>query len=401
MLPFAIIGRVSTEDYFSCDVPINNKPCGECADCKELKEVEDILTINHYHKALVYNNYDYLDPKFKELLSKEPIFELRMLHNNSCQLKCKHCFYGFEETKSPILAKEKLYSAIKEAAELGISNIHFSGKEPLFDDEILWYANKIKEDNLPLTFDIVTNGINVPKYAKELKDCNIKCIHLSVDDVMSSNGVRKIKGVTEKALESCCKEGIDVDIYIDLHENNFNKVSSIIKFLAERYSCVKSFYVRTIRSIGNAINIPLLDYMCILTTVEQVKECAKLYPTKSFIMSLGIEYEQVIFGYEDSDILQTMFTNLDNHFTDCYFDNLRFILEDCCKRYACQVTLTPDGYLLGCTSEVASEDYDKLSVGNIKDHPLKELIDLGKKTITPYCNDNLCDGCKKCSFLLK
>lgn len=42
LLPFAE-GFVYPGDYFSCDNPIDGKPCGTCIDCEALKEVEKYL----------------------------------------------------------------------------------------------------------------------------------------------------------------------------------------------------------------------------------------------------------------------------------------------------------------------------------------------------------------------
>jgi len=399
LIYFANKCGVEIGDYFSCDTPVNGKPCGKCADCQDLEYIEGILKVDHHHKALVKSGYDYNNPVFISLLANQKIEEVRLLINNLCQLRCKHCFYGFEETKSPVLSKEELYNVILQAEKLGVSNIHFSGKEPMFNDDILWYAHKIKEDNLSITFDIVTNGITIPKYAKELKECGLKKFYLSVDDVMLTNGVRSVQGVTDKALTVCDKLGIDVEIFIDLHSNNYDKVSSIISYLVWRYSCVKSFYIRTIRSIGNAEFLPLLSKENLIEVYKQVLDTAKKFTDVNFSFNIGIEYESVLFEGEDNEI-SSMLDVLDFTFNYYVLDNFVLFLEDCCSRYANQVTVTPDGYLLGCASEVSSENYDQLSVGNIRDHSLEYLIKKGKNEITTTCNSKMCgEECKKCSFL--
>lgn len=400
LIYFANKCDVKIGDYFSCDTPVNGKPCGKCADCEDLKYIEEVLVIDHPHKALVKSGYNYDDPAFTELLASQKIEEVRLLINNLCQLKCKHCFYGFEETKAPVLTKEELYDVILQAEKLGVSNIHFSGKEPMFNDDILWYAHKMKEDNLSLTFDIVTNGITIPKYAEELKECGLKKFYLSVDDIMNTNGVRSVQGVTDKALTACDKFGIDVEIFIDLHENNYSKVSEIISHLVWRYECVKSFYVRTIRSIGSASSMPLLPKDHLVEVYKQLLDSSKEFTDIKFSLNIGIEYESVLYNGEYDEITD-MLDILDNTFSTYVTDNFYILLEDCCSRYANQITVTPDGYVLGCASEVSVADYDQLSVGNVKDHSLDYLIKKGKKEITHTCNSKMKNGCKKCSFLLK
>lgn len=391
--------RVEVGDYFSCDTPKDGKPCGECADCQDLAHIEKVLEIDHPHKVLVRNGYDYNDPVFIDLLANQKVTEVRLLINNLCQLKCKHCFYGFEDTKAPVLSKEKLYDVILQAEKLGVSNVHFSGKEPMFNDDILWYAHKIKEDNLSITFDIVTNGITIPKYAKELKECGLKKFYLSVDDVCNTNGVRSVQGVTDKALSVCSNLGIDVEIFIDLHSNNYNKIKDIVSYLVNEYGCVKSFYIRTIRNIGSASDMPLLSKSALEEVYHQVLEVSDIYKNIAFTLSLGIEYESVLFDGNDSEIIR-MLDIVDNLFVSNITDNFSLYLEDCCGRYSNQVTVTPDGYLLGCASEVSSENYDSLSIGNIREHSLEFLIRKGKNEITRTCNTKMCGDCKKCSFLL-
>lgn len=390
---------INKTDYFTCDAPVEGKPCGECGDCKALEFINDILKIDFPHKALVVSGYDYSDPTFIDLLVNQKITEVRLLINNLCQLKCKHCFYGFEDTKAPVLSKEELYDVILQADKLGIENIHFSGKEPLYNDDILWYAHKMKEDNLSITFDLVTNGINIPKYAEELRDCGLKKFYLSVDDIMHTNGVRSVQGVTDKALKVCSDLGITVEIFIDLHSNNYNKVFDIISYLVDNYSCVKSFYIRTIRNIGSAENMTMLSKDNLLETYKQVSSASEKYTSIEFSLNISIEYEKVLYDGTLNEIAD-MLDILDYSFMCNVTENFMLILEDSCSRYSTQITVTPDGYVLGCASEVSSADYDKLSVGNVKDLSLESLIQKGKNEITPTCNENMCFGCKKCSFLL-
>lgn len=393
LLPIAISNNITKTDYFSCDVPKDKNPCGCCDDCNELKDIEEIMKIDAPFKAFYQSGFNYLDPEFKRLLKQEKITEIRALINNRCQLKCKHCFYGFDEMKDSPLTREEYYKVLKEAVmECHIENIHFSGKEPLFNDDIIWYANRIKEDNLPCTFNIVTNGINVPKYAKQLKDCGIERIFLSVDDVCESNGVRNIKGVSQKALSSCEENDIPVEIFIDLHHNNFNKLNEIISYLLGHYSCIHQFFVRTIRSIGNAENQSLIDGDALTIAFNQLKESSEKYTSINFILNIGIEYSNIM-----NDDLFEVLNLMDSLYTYNYYSNFVFSLESYCGRYENTITLTPDGYILGCASEVASKDYDKISVGNVRDYSVKELIQKGKD-ILENCNDCYSCGNLECNI---
>lgn len=395
---YAIKYGVEPKSYFSCDTPVNGEPCGNCADCEALKDIEDRLTINHPHKALVKSGYDYKDPTFLRLLKEQPLEEVRLLINNSCQLKCKHCFYGFEDTVSPLLTKEELYDVILQAEKMGVDNIHFSGKEPMFNDDILWYAHKMKEDNLNITFDIVTNGITIPKYAKELKECGLKKFYLSVDNILNIEGVRSVTNVVDKALEVCSEEDIEVEIFIDLHHNNYDMITAIVDYLT-RYSCVHSVFIRTIKTIGNATNFTPLSARQLNVAHKQVVKCAEKYDDIFFTLNMGIECESVLYTQGGTELLDMVELG-DRLYTDMVFPNYSLYLEDYCSRYANQVTVTPDGYVLGCASEVSDPHYDKLSAGNIKEDTLLNIRNKGLNSITQHCNEKFCGTlCKKCSFL--
>lgn len=396
LLGLAIPALILPTDYFSCDVP-NEKgePCGECLDCKSLEDINITLTVDHPMKAFYRSGYDFSNEEFKKLLSEVKPTEVRALINNDCQLKCKHCFYGFDGMKGDALPKEDYYNVLKEFVLYhGIENIHFSGKEPLFNDGILYYANRIKEDNLPCTFDLVTNGINVPKYVGKLKELGIQKIFLSVDDVFGTNGVRSVHNITHKALRACEEANVEVEVFIDLHKNNFNRLKDIIGYLETNFSIQKNYFIRTIRSIGNATNQKLLTGAELDIVWSDLIDISALYTDKQFVFSISIEYLDFLRNtrlIEDID-------NCENLYTPYYTKNLIVLLEEYCERYN-TYTLTPDGYLLGCASEVALNNYDEVSVGNVKDTPLNVLIERGKQ-VAYSCNDHfigqkLCCSCNK------
>lgn len=399
LLSLAISNGVFPDDYFSCDTPKENgEPCGECFDCLSLKDIEDSLKLDHPMKAFYQGGYKFDNEVFKTLLADQKPTEVRALINNECQLKCSHCFYGFEKMKREQLSKEEYYSVLKDfVLNYGIQNIHFSGKEPLFDDTLLWYAEQIKKDNLPCTFNLVTNGINVPKYAERLKELGIERIYLSVDDVLDTNGVRSVHHTTDKALEVCKSLGIKIEVFIDLHYHNFNRLSEIIGYIEENY-CVQSYHIRTIRSIGKATDQKLLTGKELDIVWNDLKEIAEKYEEKSFALSISNEYVNELQGtnlLNDIDLCESLYT-------DCFTENLCLMLEEYCSRYSVSYTLTPDGFLLGCASEVSLPDYDKYSVGNVKDTSLKELVRRGNE-ISYSCNDCYIGNkiCCSCNYLKK
>lgn len=397
LVTYAVQSKMEITDFFSCDTPDENgNPCGKCCDCKIVEDIKSILKVDTPIKALIHAGYNFGDEKFKRLLSEQPIEEVRALINNDCQMQCEHCFYGFDNMKGKALSREQYYSVLKDfVLNHGVKNIHFSGKEPLFDDSIVWYAEQIHKDKLPCTFNLVTNGINIPKYIDDLKKYGVEHIALSVDDVLDTNGVRSVHGVTDKALKACNKAGVKVEVFIDLHENNYDKVDEIVNFLNRKY-LVNKFFFRTIRNIGHAEKS---DSLVALTGKQLddawtlVKGCAKQYQKKEFEFTISIEYLPEIQGttlMQDIDACESTYS--------CQFtSNCSLMVEEFCHRYSGTYTLTPDGYLLGCASEVSCPNYDEVSIGNVKDLLLIELIERGKEEAY-RCNDHyLKENCLECS----
>lgn len=380
LIPIATQCGIMPGEYFSCDKPHKNyfkhkwERCGECLDCLALDSVDKVLKVDAPFKALFQSQYDYENEKFISLLHdyRPNGREVRALINNQCQLKCKHCFYGFENMTEEQVDFDTYYNALKElVTKHGFTSIHFSGKEPLFDDQIVRYARKIKEDNLPCVFSVVTNGINVPKYIKDLKECGIEKVFLSADDVCSTNGVRTNTGTTIKAIKACQEEDVPVEVFIDLHKNNYDKVSVIIESLEEWG--VHNIYVRTIRSIGNAKDQDRLTGEDLWTAFKQIEECADKYPTSLFRLSMSGEYFIDVFDHEK---LSEVILYEDSLYTTHETENFSVTLERFCERYI-DITLTPDGYVLGCASEVARPDYATISAGNIKRDTLTQILDRG------------------------
>jgi 7-cyano-7-deazaguanine synthase len=378
LIQLGYVYGVEIGSYHSCDVPVDGKPCGKCLDCESLSGVEDYYSQNTPAKVWG-KTFDPFNPQFEKLIKDSSIVEARLLINNSCQLNCTHCFYGFEEQVSPDLSVPEMNNVINECVkDLGVKNFHFSGKEPLYDDKIFSYTDHISANHPGVTFDVVTNGVNVPMFASRLKKAGFSKVALSIDDLIVYDGLRKVDDITEKALESLNAEGIPVEIFIDLHKNNYRAIGQIIDYLLSYYS-VDTFLIRTIVPEGKAKEIePLtLDELSeVLTIVRDSK-----YSNNNIVLSLGIEYTYRILNSNRPEL------SLFNAVCDV-IDFANTQLEDWlvlfpkmyCGRFESQVTITSDGYVLGCGSDVCYQNYNEIAEGNFLNNSLAYLVEKGKET---------------------
>ena len=65
-------------------------------------------------------------------------------------------------------------------------------------------------------------------------------------------------------------------------------------------------------------------------------------------------------------------------------DNLIMNAEFTCSAYSPTITVTPDGYVTGCTAGLASTNYHICSAGNIRNNDLEALIKLGREGILSW-----------------
>lgn len=392
--------KIQPEDVFTCNYPNNGKPCGECVDCKVVQEIFRMVKPQCAVHSYLENKNISKNSEFQDFVKNSPIEEIRVMHNNSCQLKCRHCYYGFSEMKSDPLTREEMTKVLEDSWNLGIKSFHFSGKEPLFDEEVFWYINYIRQHFFGAKISIVSNGINVPKYIESLKKYDLEKLSLSVDDIYESNGVRKVSSVSEKALSALQNTDIPVEIFVDLHKNNFSMVYNILKYLYEKFG-VFTFYLRTIVTLPNNKDeeVIKLSVIELENVIRQLKNFGESYPDTHTTLVVTRSYSAKISEEHDTNLeIVRLYKNQEEYHTISFLDNVDVYFEFYCGRYENQITITPDGYILGCPSELSC-DYTKLAVGNVREYSLKDLVVKGKEKML---SDNILmqkNFCKDCWVL--
>ena len=369
----AFVYEIKEGDFFSCDNPVDGNPCGECPDCKLIKDMLSGKFSLSIHRFL--ETWDVSDPVFQRLFIACPVNEIRIHNNNKCQLRCKHCYYGYSDLYGKELTEDEYRNLFKQAKELGISAFHFSGKEPLYDDSVFDLIQVLREEYPESQVSFVTNGINVPKFIDKLVAVEPQKVCLSVDEILNTNGVRSVHNVSEKALAALRNAGIPIEVFIDLHQNNIKKISDIVGLIHKSYGVTK-FYVRTIVPIGSAKDMPLLSVTQLNTVYKNLKRFCKKNPDVNIQLRLGIDYVYSVLNHnvEISHALKDIYLG-----DSIDVPNLFIWGELYCGKYESQITITTDGYVQGCASESCFSDYCAHSVGNIREHSLSELIQLGKQ----------------------
>lgn len=384
---------IKPEDFFSCNTPIDGKPCGQCADCKAIEYITKYYLEDNYPRQIITRNDFNPTPEYRTAYENYTLEEVRMLINNQCNTQCEHCFYGFKDMVGEPLSIDEWKQVISEAAEINPNmNFHFSGKEPLFDDKIFILADYIDELNskfgTKLTYDMVTNGINVQKYLSDIWSRNFTRVALSVD----YEGCTRSFGGTEDVIRTLVSESIPVHCFIVAHNDNISEVCSMVHNL---YGLgVKNFFIKDVINIGHGTGMKLLttsQYSALYDELvnefsfdNDFKDLEIIYYVK------GRHFWKLHDGYDSrlSEDLETWRTSGDESFYDG-----RFILrpEYTCSRYLSQISVTPDGYVLGCGTELANPKYPEFSSGRLfNDGDLKTLLNKGRKSALSSIEKSVC-----------
>ncbi|MFY9114933.1 MAG: GTP 3',8-cyclase MoaA [Dethiobacteria bacterium] len=148
---------------------------------------------------------------------------LRISVTDRCNLRCVYCMGpdGVEPlSHHDILSYEEILKVVRAAAKLGISKIRITGGEPLVRKNLPYLVKEINGISGIEDLALTTNGIFLPKYARELKKAGLNRVNISLD-TLDPGLFRKITrgGNIEQALK-----GIEAAIHHGLEPVKINTV---------------------------------------------------------------------------------------------------------------------------------------------------------------------------------
>ena len=191
---------------------------------------------------------------------KRKIDYLRVSVTDRCDLRCTYCM-AEDVTFLPrqeVLSIEEIIKLISIFNELGVTKFRLTGGEPLVRKNIISvieYLNSLKNQNKIKEHTLTTNGTNLSKYAKILKDNGVNRINVSLDS-LDPQKYREITkhGDIQKVIdgiESCIELDIKVKINTVLTQNfNDEEVFDIIRWVQKKRCDISLIEVMPIGSIG-------------------------------------------------------------------------------------------------------------------------------------------------------
>ncbi len=122
---------------------------------------------------------------------------------NKCQCRCRHCSLPDVVTKEPELSVEELQQVVQQSLELGVTNITFTGGEPLLHHDLEQVIATVPEDKaVSLVF---TNALELTRERiRSLKRAGLYGIQVSVDspDPEEHDAWRGIPGLFDKVRQA-------------------------------------------------------------------------------------------------------------------------------------------------------------------------------------------------------
>lgn len=109
---------------------------------------------------------------------------LRISLTDKCNLRCRYCMPEEGVCKRDhreMMTEEELVTAVNVAASLGITKIRLTGGEPLVKRNIVSICRKVAAVEGVKELCLTTNGILLPKLAKELREAGVSRLNLSLD----------------------------------------------------------------------------------------------------------------------------------------------------------------------------------------------------------------------------
>lgn len=148
---------------------------------------------------------------------------LRISVTDRCNFRCVYCMpaEGFPLKKhEDILSYDEIVDVVKFGAKNGIKKIRITGGEPLVRKDLPELIRMISNVEGIEDIGMTTNGVLLPKYAKELKAAGLSRVNISLDTL----DAEKFKKITRLGNLDDVLLGIDAALEAELSPVKINFV---------------------------------------------------------------------------------------------------------------------------------------------------------------------------------
>jgi cyclic pyranopterin phosphate synthase len=167
---------------------------------------------------------------------------VRLSVTDRCDLRCVYCMSEKMTflPRSQLLTLEEMARLARCFGELGVTKLRVTGGEPLVRPNVVWLFERLGELAGIRDLTLTTNGTQLGRYARALKDAGVTRINISLD-TLDPDRFRKITRVgriekTLSGLDAALRvgfRGIKLNTVVLKHRNH-DEVADLVRFAIDR-----------------------------------------------------------------------------------------------------------------------------------------------------------------------
>ena len=320
--------------------------------------------------------------------------KMNLMITGKCNYNCLHCFNAADN--APIMTEwsfEDIVKLLDQCVECGINAFTITGGEPMAHKHFIDILTEIHKRNM-FVAEINTNGFYI---TQDILD-KIKAIgcrphmKISFDGVGHHDYMRNFKGAEEIALNAmklCVDNGFDVMSQTQVHRKNLDSMLETAKLL-ESIGVYKMRIIRTTETPRWAQNAPDAS-LPIEEYYDSMLELIRQYIKSDMHMILTIWQFAQIHPKSHDYVMEPVYTP-----AGTYRDS-----KPVCKGSRAMIAVTSSGEIVPCNQVSGVLKDLNISMGNLHDKKLKELIS-GGTYLERVCqtvadlkeNSSKCGSCK-------
>jgi len=167
---------------------------------------------------------------------------VRLSVTDRCDLRCIYCMSDKMTflPRQQLLTLEELARLGRCFSELGVTKLRVTGGEPLVRHNVIWLFERLGELSGIRDLTITTNGTQLGRYARALKDAGVSRVNISLDTLKADRFNKITRGgrieKTLAGLDAALAAGfrrIKLNCVI-LKNRNHDEVSDLVRFAIER-----------------------------------------------------------------------------------------------------------------------------------------------------------------------
>lgn len=190
--------------------------------------------LNSVHSGLLYDNFG------------RPVNSMRIQLNAICNFHCIFCHMEGTERSMQYMTPEQIENVVAVAASHGVNKIKFTGGEPLLREDILEIVRRTRK-HITGNISLTTNGVELPKLAKGLKEAGLDRVNISMHAIDEYNfhfitdTKKNFLPIVKQGIQAASDAGLGpIKINFVLMKNiNEDQVDGMIKFCAENGSILQ------------------------------------------------------------------------------------------------------------------------------------------------------------------